>query len=436
MFWGNTTVKLIKEIDTADNWWCSSAFMFSVRNGKGTICEKYAPENEEYECFSQMQINGKPIVQSVIPDCPTCKGMLAAGYGLENVDCPELKAARESMNSEFVSITDSAEKIKPLLGLLSDGYYVLADTICLPSDGEGNFFYDVSSELRHYEAVCDAYYCSWNMSCTGHFPIFLYPTQSPSKIDSERVDHYVQMLNSDDNPPRALAYHYSGFMNLLLDGHHKACAAASLGKYVRCLTIIPADGCTFDTEQVVRKGENLRQSNPLIKTVRFAGLETEAEDGMRYLDITDNRYHKDKLPPFRKFYVPGARIHYGPETYPKIRDTVILLDPGESFKGGLPVIDQDTVLRMIGEDTSDADIYLEAAIHYLAATDRDEAYNLASSIVRKGDGRMRHGRVRTALQYLLKCRSDETEQLFVDFYLNHDEQDENWHLVNSYWKDN
>lgn len=26
------------------------------------------------------------------------------------------------------------------------------------------------------------------------------------------------------------------------------------------------------------------------------------------------------------------------------------------------------------------------------------------------------------------------EQLLVDFYLNHDEQDENWHIANSYWK--
>jgi thioredoxin-like negative regulator of GroEL len=115
---------------------------------------------------------------------------------------------------------------------------------------------------------------------------------------------------------------------------------------------------------------------------------------------------------------------------------VILLDPGDGCKGGLPEIDQETLKHMIDEDTADAELYLEAAIHYLAATNRDEAYKLASSIVRKGDGRMRHGRVREALLYLLNCRSDETEQLLVDFYLNHDEHDENWHLANTYWKDN
>ena len=34
MFWNNTEVNIIKEIDTADNWWCSSAVLFSVKNGK------------------------------------------------------------------------------------------------------------------------------------------------------------------------------------------------------------------------------------------------------------------------------------------------------------------------------------------------------------------------------------------------------------------
>jgi hypothetical protein len=242
------------------------------------------------------------------------------------------------------------------------------------------------------------------------------------------------MLKSDKNPPRALAYHYSGFMNLLLDGHHKACAAASLGKYVRCLTIIPADGCAFDFERSGERAGRDKQSNPFINTIRFAGLETEAEDGMRYLDIFGNRNHKDKLSPFQQYDLTGTRIHYGPDRYPKIRDIVILLDPGKDKNGRLPVLDQETLRSMINEDTADADSYLDAAIHYLASTDRDAAYRLASAIVKKGDDRDRHGRVRAALLYLLDCRSDETEQLLVDFYLNHEEQDENWHLVNSYWK--
>ena len=137
MFWSKPEVKIIKEIDTAEQWWCSSAVLFSVKNGKNTIRNRFGPLDKDYEYYAQLQLNGKPLAQGKYPECPTCKAMLATGYGIENIDCPELEAARTCMNSGFVSITDSAEKIKPLLGLLRDGYYVLADTICFPSDGDG-----------------------------------------------------------------------------------------------------------------------------------------------------------------------------------------------------------------------------------------------------------------------------------------------------------
>ena len=77
------------------------------------------------------------------------------------------------MNSEFVSIWDSAEKIKPLLGLLGDGYYALADVICFPSDGDGHFFYEVPNELKYYDAACYGYYCNWDFSCTLCYGIYI-----------------------------------------------------------------------------------------------------------------------------------------------------------------------------------------------------------------------------------------------------------------------
>ncbi len=433
MFFNSTSVNILREIDTGGNWWCSSAVMFSVKNGKNTIRERYGPANEDYELDSQMQINGMPVVQARLPECPTCKGMLAAGYGIENIDCPELKAARECMNSPFVSITDSAEKIKPLLGLLGDGYYVLADTICLPSDGDGRFFYDVTDDFRLYDAVCDDYYCDWQLYCVRHFPLFLYPTQSPSLINNERVEYYARMMKTDEEQPRALAYLYQGFMNLLLDGHHKACAAASIGKYVRCLTIIPSDGCWFAPGQDTR-GIDLRKANPYIKTVMFAGIETEAEPGMRYLDIYDKRNKEKSGPSFRKYDFVKGGIHYGPETNPTIRDITTLLNAGSIVKERLPELDDSVIKAWIKEDTEEAESYLEAALHYLAATDHERAYKLASDILRKGDGDKRHRRVRSALLFLMDDKSEETEQLMADFYVAHEEQDENRDLVNSYWK--
>ena len=433
MLYKNTSVNILREISTGGNWWCSSAVMFSIRTGKNTICEKYVQVNEDYEYGSQLLINGKPIVQARMPECPTCKGMLAAGYGIENIDCPELEAARECMNSGFISITDSAEKLKPLLGLLEDGYYVLADTVCLPSDGDGRFFYDVTDDFRLYDAVCDDYYCDWQFYCIRHFPLFHYPTQSSSLINNERVEYYAQMMKTEEEPPRALAYLYKGFMNLLLDGHHKACAAASIGRYVKCLTIIPADGCVFAPDQNIR-GTDLRKTNPLLKEIMFAGLETEAEPGMCYLDIYEKIFNQKKGALFKSHDFIMAKIHYGPETYPTIRDIMTLQNGKGNVKDRLPEVQDSVIAAWINDDSDEADGYLEAALHYLAVTDHEKAYKLAGDILRKGDGRMRKRRVRSALLFLLDNRSEETEQLMADFYVAHEEQDENRELVNSYWK--
>ena len=433
MFGNKAEVKIIKEINTADSWWCSSAVLFSVKNGKNTICETGGPFNKDYEYYSHLQLNGKPLVQGQYPECPTCKGMLATGYGIENIECPELETARTCMNSSFVSIMDSAEKIKPLLGLLRDGYYALADTVCFPSDGEGRFFYEVPNELHYYDAACYGYYCNWDYSCVDHFPMFLYPTQSASLINNERVEYYARIMRTEDEPPRALAYHLYGFMNALLDGHHKACAAASLGKCVRCLTIIPCDGSRFD-RNTLTKGVNLKQSNPVIEKLMFAGLETEAPKGIRYLDIYKDPDTKPDLS-FQKYDLTDGRIHYGKASYPTIRDLATLSN-AKSIEGLLPDFDPDVISGLVAEDTEEADRYLEAILNCLSATVPEAAYNLAVSIVKRGPGFMRHNRLRSAFQFLLNVKNDETEQLFADYYVDHDgkEHDDIFDIVNSYWK--
>ena len=433
MFWNNTEVNIIKEIDTADNWWCSSAVLFSVKNGKNTICEITGPANKDYEYCSQFQLNGKPLVQGQFPACPTCEGMLATGYGIENIDCPELVAARNCMNSNFVSIMDSAEKIKPLLGLLRDGYYALADTICFPSDGDGKFFYEVSNELKYYAAACYGYYCSWDYSCVDHFPLFLYPTQSASLINNERVEYYTQIMKTENEVPRALAVHVYGFMNALLDGHHKACAAASLGKALRCLTIIPCDGYRFD-EKIWTKGNNLRQINPVIEKLEFAGLETTAPKGIHYLNVYRKPEFKDSLS-LQKYNLTDDKIRFGKGRYPTIRD-IATLSNAEDIDGLLPDFDQDVLSRLAEEDTEEADRYLEAIINWLSTTDPEAAYKIAVSVVKKGPGFMRHNRLYAAFSFLLTVRNDETEELFADYYVNNDgkEHDDIYDLVNSYWK--
>ena len=97
-------------------------------------------------------------------------------------------------------------------------------------------------------------------------------------------------------------------------------------------------------------------------------------------------------------------------------------------------MDYGSITLLIKDDSDEADAYLEAVIRYLAATDCEKAYKTAGDILRRGDGRSRHRRVRAALLFLMDDRSEETEQQMADFYVNHEEHDENMELVNSYWK--
>ncbi len=175
------------------------------------------------------------------------------------------------------------------------------------------------------------------------------------------------------------------------------------------------------------------QDDPQIKTLRFAGLRTEPHKELHYNDVFNNTDRKDNVS-YRKYDLNDAGIHYGPTEFPTVRSLATFLGIFENVEGVFPVTGPDILSGLSYEDTEKADRHLEAFLQVVAFTDPDIAYELAKKIVKKGDGFMRRRRVRAALLYLLNYRDDETEQLFVDFYLNHQEEDENKKIANSYWE--
>lgn len=244
-FFLKPNIEIIQLINVDDIEWCDEAVLICVKNGKGTLTHRISEEDEDYSFYSQLLLGDKPIIQGKYPICPTCAGMLATGYGIENIHSNELTKVRECINSEYKGIINAVENIKPLLGLLNDGYYVLADAKLYPSDGQGNFFYSVPNELTYNEATCSQYYDSDFYCSADGFPAFIYPTQSGEMIQEQRVEEYIRIMKTSNNPPRGLAYCEAGFVCALLDGHHKACAASVLGKTLNCLTIIPPDSFCF-----------------------------------------------------------------------------------------------------------------------------------------------------------------------------------------------
>ena len=230
------------KIDVSKHSWCNEATLISIEGGLGSLKKTYYGiyERESYssQIFSAITLNGKQLVQSKVHSCGSCGGMLATGYGIDENDkeIKEIRDISEAINSEFESLEKSVEDMKPLLGLLEDGLYVIADIPLYPTDGFGNFFWAVPNE------EADAGVIEWHgWTDTYASPKFLYPSQSTDLFDPARVDHYIKNV-SKKSAPRAVAYKLDGFMCVLLDGHHKATASALSSVPVNCITIIPLDG--------------------------------------------------------------------------------------------------------------------------------------------------------------------------------------------------
>ena len=47
--------------------------------------------------LTKIKLNGIPLIQAQIPDCPTCSSLLATGYGIENANCKELLEIQEKL---------------------------------------------------------------------------------------------------------------------------------------------------------------------------------------------------------------------------------------------------------------------------------------------------------------------------------------------------
>ena len=213
-------------------------------NGAGKFTEVSENNKDEDSYLRHIRLNDIPLIQINSPYCQTCSSVLASGYGIENTDCEELEKIQKEINSNFISLEKSIKAIEPLLKLFETGFYMIADAKCYPTDGEKNFYWDVSNKLKDFPATGSAYLVEEEESYyVFNQPVYLYPTQTTDCYNKERVDYYIEKFkNCDNNEPRAIVYNFGEFINFVIDGHHKACASALLGKPLKCLLIIKGEG--------------------------------------------------------------------------------------------------------------------------------------------------------------------------------------------------
>ena len=212
-------------------------------NGVGKFTEVSENNKDEDSYLRHIRLNDIPLVQINSPYCQTCSSVLASGYGIENTDCEELEKIQKEINSNFISLEKSIKAIEPLLKLFETGFYMIADAECYPTDGEKNFYWDISNKLKDFPATGSAYLVEEEESYyVFNQPVYLYPTQTTDCYNKERVDYYIEKFkNSDNDEPRAIVYNFGEFINFVIDGHHKAFASALLGKPLKCLLIIKGE---------------------------------------------------------------------------------------------------------------------------------------------------------------------------------------------------
>jgi hypothetical protein len=150
--------------------------------------------------------------------CPTCECLL--GYG----NAGDWRGLEDRINEPFKDLETSFHIISPLLGLLPEGFYFLRTVKRYPLYKIMNFFWSAKA-------------ISWNteMCMAIDYRKFIIPTERPSRFNPERAEYY---RDKPDVYGITLSNAYIGWCpTFLLDGHHKATAAALEGRMLNALEI-------------------------------------------------------------------------------------------------------------------------------------------------------------------------------------------------------
>ena len=430
-FWDSTSIDVLKT--TADG------MVIAVTGGKGALkCELLSHEEDEDSMTYPMvmTLNGVPLVQMHPSYCPTCCGLLAAGYGLDSAHCTELSEISDKLNSGFTGIADAAEILRPLIGLLEDGVYLIRDMQTFPVDGDNRFFWDIPEKLTYYTAFSDELYLSELWQCVDTESTFLYPTQSGDRYDESRVQYYTELFRSGRPKPRAVAYNAMSGISALLDGHHKACAAARLHEPLDTIVITKGHLCgsknnirigfRYDTETEYDLPMNRRSGIPS-KLYRqfeeqlvnaFSGKKRPLPELYKGMPVESSSKRRD----WEKCYRESVACY--PTAYQLAAETACNYRAVEKMSA-------DEVYSYVFEQDYPV-FYGQTLMNRFVRTNDSRARELLMKFARlpfSGDTKQI---IAEALRCLMKFRDEETEKLFIDFVVCGDDYLSD--IAKDYWE--
>ena len=404
-------------------------------NGAGKLKEVYKEvENLKNSYLAQIRLNDIPLIQ-INTDyyISTIECLLATGYGIENANCKEILEIQEKINSDFISLEDSIETITPLLKLLNNGFYMVADVECYPTDGNGNFFWNVPNDLVLNPATAMKCLRDDDFTYIGRQPVYLYPTQTTDACNSERVDYYIEKFKKmSDNEPRAIVYNCGEFINFIIDGHHKACAAALLGKSLKCILIKKAGyfmesekGKWVDKLYFFSLYEKATSKNVPKKYLPFKKNEMKIEK-LNEIKLEDGRVNKRK---WENKYLDSV------ENYPSLERYANIVNASINFEFK---ITDELIKKYVNTFDENSQEMMKKIIYILMYTESLEKFQ--KIVIKYAKNSLNHKIDKdlklTIYNILFQMKNNqEVEQIFIDYIVyNEDKDDPILKIVNSYWK--
>ena len=376
---------------------------------------------------SEIRLNNTPLVQINTPDCPTSNSLLATGYGIENAKCQELMEIQKEINADFISLENSIKAIEPLLKLFETGFYLIAEAECYPTDGNGNFFWNVPNKLTDSPATGLAYLRDTDTYCVFNQPVYLYPTQTTDCYNEERVKYYIDKFNNEDNnEPRAIVYNFGGFINFVIDGHHKACAAALLGKPLKCLLIIKGEYSRNygEDNQIYLKFLNSEIKKEDIP-IKYQPFLKEKKKNWGSIIINEGTVNKRK---WEDKYINSAK------KYPSLLEYATKVD--DLIYENIEISDELINYCLINFD-KDSQIKARKIFRNLELLDVKKAKDFAIRYAKASLKQKISNDLKLVIyNFLVNMKNNtEIEQIFINYIVyNENKDDPVLELINSYWK--
>jgi hypothetical protein len=391
------------------NRWGNDALLFRLNKGNGKLATRYGIDKSS-NTYSFLLLDDKPLINSYGEElyCPTCAKILSIGLGREKVDRSLIDTIKYSQ--ELISdITNAFENVKPMLSILEDGYYLLTRIEMIPTDGEGNFFWNLPNTKKLYKATADVYY---KFHVSSGTPKFILPSQSIDCLNEERVNHYLDQIKTGKHMT-GLAYYYEGFMSTLLDGHHRATAAYIENKSIDCLTIIKVTGFGFNQDKKPDKiyaGGEVYDFNLFKKPERiYKYLKKIFHSRKSKLGVEEVEKILNDCQNVWKHDVASIGKDFGKRIYPDYLSIAFSDMAGD--------VSDERINEVMARRDDEAEFELEMILKKLQLQEPKRAFELSKRIIKDANWKVL---LEEAFRYLASLDSTEVEDIFIKYLIDND----------------